>query len=985
MPSVDLPSLAHLWSEPSTQERLSDLERKHPTHPHFLPIDGTPSSSDDDRPPVRTKGDKRRARDKAGTAGAQKIQKNSASSLLDALEPKGKPRPLPSTTPTRPPPPAPAPAPAKVPSPASSPIEVDRTDTDDELTAPPTASLSPRAKRPAEVLELSSASEDEVESSAPPPAPRPRQSAVRAATSADLRRQQRRGGDDAAVAKPDQKGGTAPTARGRGAKKPRLSLEQAVEQVNKLKPDKLLQQFPTISAFIAHLEQFDPAPNDRAGLLSGCRIVFVNTDHWRSSRAAPSRNRFDQALKLNMRIALRNGATLVKPEAFVPPPFDVTDAAHARSDEARERADREHWTTHIIPLELEGQRPPTYDEVLACLGPRGAGGIARDELGPFVHVVGFRWVSECVTARARPAEREFALKGDFREAARKEAEKEEEAARKLKKRRREQDRERRREDEKDQAKRRRQGVRGRKGDPQEDTEGESDEDDHPVDAVSPLGPDDWPDGEAPPTGYFDVQPSQSSAASSLPKRAKAKQRREDEVVGGGRDPEGASDPIEDPDRTRTLVATSTSPKGSPPRAIADLEEEFAIIHAHGADAVDKLLGEAATDLLEQDATMILSTRAPDNFETDEENSDGEYVPDPFDPRKRVPRKYGWACDNPAANRSRRDGPNEATARTIELLADLIPKLVDKDEFRVRSHKQAANTLRSYEKKLERFDDLVKIKGIGPKMAAKVIEINRTGTHRRLSTFETEADKAHKLFSGIYGVSSATAQDLYAAGARSIADLRREPERFGFTKAASMIGLEYYEDLLERIPRKEMTELYEAVKAIAHDIDPKLVVECMGSYRRGAESSGDIDLLVTRDPSDGKTHEGMIKRLWRRLSRAGIAQFELSIPDGWDDLDAKLPREGAKMRRIDVLGVPWDEMPAALIYFTGNDHFNRSLRLKARRHGYRLNQRGLYKDVSRDPRSGDKITEGVRVKGIRTEGDIFRVLKVRWCRPEERVP
>lgn len=25
-----------------------------------------------------------------------------------------------------------------------------------------------------------------------------------------------------------------------------------------------------------------------------------------------------------------------------------------------------------------------------------------------------------------------------------------------------------------------------------------------------------------------------------------------------------------------------------------------------------------------------------------------------------------------------------------------------------------------------------------------------------------------------------------------------------------------------------------------------------------------------------------------------------------------------MRRIDILGVPWEEMPAALIYFTGNE-------------------------------------------------------------------
>jgi DNA polymerase/3'-5' exonuclease PolX len=73
-----------------------------------------------------------------------------------------------------------------------------------------------------------------------------------------------------------------------------------------------------------------------------------------------------------------------------------------------------------------------------------------------------------------------------------------------------------------------------------------------------------------------------------------------------------------------------------------------------------------------------------------------------------------------------------------------------------------------------------------------------------------------------------------------------------------------------------------------------------------------------------------------------------------------------MRRIDVLGVPFDELPAALTYFTGNDvrplsalspacevlmpsrgnqFFNRSLRLKAGHMGMRLNQRGLYKNVS----------------------------------------
>lgn len=87
-------------------------------------------------------------------------------------------------------------------------------------------------------------------------------------------------------------------------------------------------------------------------------------------------------------------------------------------------------------------------------------------------------------------------------------------------------------------------------------------------------------------------------------------------------------------------------------------------------------------------------------------------------------------------------------------------------------------------------------------------------------------------------------------------------------------------------------------------------------------------------------------------------------------------------RQTLAGVPWHEMPAALIYFSSGSHFNRSLRLKARRHGYRLNQRGLYKDVARD-RQGLKLTEGTLVKGIKTERDIFRVLNVPWRPPEER--
>jgi DNA polymerase lambda len=56
-------------------------------------------------------------------------------------------------------------------------------------------------------------------------------------------------------------------------------------------------------------------------------------------------------------------------------------------------------------------------------------------------------------------------------------------------------------------------------------------------------------------------------------------------------------------------------------------------------------------------------------------------------------------------------------------------------------------------------------------------------------------------------------------------------------------------------------------------------------------------------------------------------------------------------------------------------FNRSLRLYARKKGYSLNQRGLYKGVIRG-KDGLKLTEG-EIVASRTEQEIFDVLGVRW--------
>lgn len=85
----------------------------------------------------------------------------------------------------------------------------------------------------------------------------------------------------------------------------------------------------------------------------------------------------------------------------------------------------------------------------------------------------------------------------------------------------------------------------------------------------------------------------------------------------------------------------------------------------------------------------------------------------------------------------------------------------------------------------------------------------------------------------------------------------------------------YEDLIARIPREECRTIYETIRDAAHAIDPTIWLEIMGSYRRGQETSGDVDILITRDDSDGSTHQGLLKKLISTLNKQGFITHHVS--------------------------------------------------------------------------------------------------------------
>ncbi len=58
----------------------------------------------------------------------------------------------------------------------------------------------------------------------------------------------------------------------------------------------------------------------------------------------------------------------------------------------------------------------------------------------------------------------------------------------------------------------------------------------------------------------------------------------------------------------------------------------------------------------------------------------------------------------------------------------------------------------------------------------------------------------------------------------------------------------------RIPREEVAQFEAIIRRVLHDLDPDVIFEICGSYRRGKATCGDIDVLVTHKlfnkPLDG---------------------------------------------------------------------------------------------------------------------------------------
>lgn len=330
-------------------------------------------------------------------------------------------------------------------------------------------------------------------------------------------------------------------------------------------------------------------------------------------------------------------------------------------------------------------------------------------------------------------------------------------------------------------------------------------------------------------------------------------------------------------------------------------------------------------------------------------------------------------------------PENPNSRTIQILEEMM-QIYDslKDQWRARSYRIAISTLQSSnDTYISTYEQAISLPGVGDRLAKKIVEIVSTDRLQRLEYAKLNPkDRILKLFHGIYGVGLVQARKFVAAGYTTLEDVKKHAT----ITESQRIGIERYSDFKQRIPREEVAKHGEIVSTALKTVDEKAQSHVMGSYRRGAKDCGDIDIILTKEGAGVEELHEILEKLVEKLFGQKFLMCGLAIArhdDGtkWHGA-SRLEGEDRPWRRIDFLVVPGEEIGAAFLYFTGNDVFNRSMRLLASKKGMRLNQKGLYKDVMRG-KDREKMSEGTLLES-KDEKRIFEILGVPYRPPEHRI-
>jgi DNA polymerase/3'-5' exonuclease PolX len=278
-------------------------------------------------------------------------------------------------------------------------------------------------------------------------------------------------------------------------------------------------------------------------------------------------------------------------------------------------------------------------------------------------------------------------------------------------------------------------------------------------------------------------------------------------------------------------------------------------------------------------------------------------------------------------------------------------------FRARAIRSCAQVVRA----APAFDDAASAKAVlsgsvTARMMDRISEILETPGSEEPSP-EAKIARVMQELMTVTCIGQVAARRLANSGVQGIDDLERavlagESPALKLT-AAQELCVRYRRDIAKRIPRSEMHAHVSRVHDAAQSAGCK--AEVVGSYRRNATSSGDVDVLLVGDI------DAFLTALYPEYVVGAIAKGAHKFMGL-----VKLPGSDAA-RRIDVLATTAAELPFAMLHFTGPADFNVALRKIAMTKGMRLSEKGWDRtDIC-----------------ATSEADILAELGVQWTQPQDR--
>jgi DNA polymerase (family 10) len=315
--------------------------------------------------------------------------------------------------------------------------------------------------------------------------------------------------------------------------------------------------------------------------------------------------------------------------------------------------------------------------------------------------------------------------------------------------------------------------------------------------------------------------------------------------------------------------------------------------------------------------------------------------------------------------------NREIARVLWETADLM-EIAAEDSFRIRSYRNGATAIEGYpERAIDILRDpnrkITEIPGIGKGLAAVIEEIvNRGSCERRdqlLEKFPAGALEFLKI-QGLGPKSIALIFEHYRIGTiDQLEQLAKEQK----LRELPRMGAKLEEKVLRSIAQYRL-RTGRFLLSFAHDAAEELTkylreldgieeITAAGSMRRGKDTVGDLDLLVT-----GPNAAAALDRF------VAYPRVHEVLGLGPNKASAKIGREGLQ---VDVRALPRDSYGAALQYFTGSKEHNVSVRTRAVKMGFKLSEYGLF-----------RAEDDSRVAG-ETEEEIYKTLGLAWIPPELR--